>query len=34
MSKEEMLEYINESLPSADDSVVEQVYWFLQEVEY
>jgi hypothetical protein len=34
MSKEEMLEYINESLPNSDDSVVEQVYWFLQEVEY
>jgi hypothetical protein len=34
MSKEELLEYSNESLPKSDDSVVEQVYWFLQEAEY
>lgn len=34
MSKAEMLEYIEESLPTADEATIEQIYWFLQEVEY
>ena len=29
-----MIEYINERLDTADDYAVEQVYDFLQEVEY
>lgn len=34
MSKAEMMDYISESLPNADESVLEQIYWFLLEVEY
>lgn len=30
----EMMEYILEALPNADDYTVEQIYEFLQEVEY
>jgi hypothetical protein len=29
-----MLEYIREHLPDADDFTLEQIYDFLQEVEY
>ena len=29
-----MLEYIRERLPEADDYTLEQIYDFLQEVEY
>lgn len=34
MSREEMLEYIRERLPESDDFTLEQIYDFLQEVEY
>ncbi len=34
MSRKEMLEYIRERLPEADDYTLEQIYDFLQEVEY
>lgn len=34
MSREEMLNEIREKLPAADDYTVEQIYMFLQEVEY
>lgn len=34
MSRTEMLEYIRERLPEADDFTLEQIYDFLQEVEY
>lgn len=34
MSRREMIEYIRERLAEADDFAVEQVYDFLQEVEY
>lgn len=34
MSQKEMIEYIKERLLSADDYTVEQIYDFLQEVEY
>lgn len=34
MSKQEMLDEIREKLPVADDYTVEQIYMFLQEVEY
>ena len=34
MSRKEMMEFILESLPDADEFVLEQIYMFLQEVEY
>ena len=34
MSKEEKLAYIMERLPDADDFVLDQIYDFLEEVEY
>lgn len=34
MNRTEMIEYITERLRIADDYEVEQVYAFLQEVEY
>lgn len=34
MSRIEMLEYIRERLPEADDYTLEQIFDFLQEVEY
>jgi hypothetical protein len=34
MTREDMLEYIIEVLPDADDYVIEQIFEFLQEVEY
>lgn len=34
MSRKDMIEYITERLSTADDYAVEQVYDFLQEVEY
>ena len=34
MSKQEMMDFIQEALESADEFVVQQVYEFLQEVEY
>lgn len=34
MSRKEMIEYIIEHLNTADDYAIEQVYDFLQEVEY
>ena len=34
VNKEEMLEYINERIKSADEFTLEQIYDFLQEVEY
>ncbi len=34
MSRKEMLEDIRERLPEADDYTVEQIYMFLQDVEY
>lgn len=34
MSKQEMVDFIQEALESADEYVVQQVYEFLQEVEY
>lgn len=34
MSKEDMLDEIRERIADADDYVVEQIYMFLQEVEY
>lgn len=34
MSRNEMIDYIRERLTDADDFAVEQVYDFLQEVEY
>ena len=34
LSRKEMLEYIRERLPEADDFTLEQIYDFLQEVEY
>lgn len=34
MSKQEMMDFIQEALESADEYVVQQVYEFLQEVEY
>lgn len=34
MSKQEMLDEIRERLPAADEYTVEQIYMFLQEVEY
>lgn len=34
MSREEMLNEIREKLPEADNYTVEQIYMFLQEVEY
>lgn len=34
MSRMEMEEYIKEALTSANDYTVEQIYDFLQEVEY
>ena len=34
MTVEEMIEYIEEHLPSANEFVIEQIYEFLQEVEY
>lgn len=33
MSKIEMLEYIHEALPEADEGTLEQIYWFLLENE-
>jgi hypothetical protein len=34
LSKQEMMDFIQEALESADEYVVQQVYEFLQEVEY
>ena len=34
LSRNDMIEYITERLNTADDYAVEQVYDFLQEVEY
>ena len=34
MSTEEMKEYIEEALETADEYVIQQIYEFLQEVEY
>lgn len=34
MAREEMIEYIEERLEGADEYVLEQIYEFLQEVEY
>lgn len=34
MAREEMIEYIEERLEVADEYVLEQIYEFLQEVEY
>ena len=34
MSKQEMISFIQESLESADDYTVQQIYEFLQEAEY
>lgn len=34
MSKEEKIEYIQETLRKADDFVLDQIYEFLLEVEY
>lgn len=34
MSRKEMLDDIRERLPDADDYTVEQIYMFLQDVEY
>lgn len=34
MSKEEKIAYIMEKLPDADEFVLEQIYDFLEEVEY
>lgn len=34
MSQVEMLEYIREALPAADEDTLEQIYWYLQETEY
>lgn len=34
MSKQEMMDFIQEALESADEFVVQQVYEFLQETEY
>lgn len=33
-SRKEMVEYIMEAIVTADDYTVEQIYDFLQEVEY
>lgn len=34
MTREEMLEYIRDALTNANEYVVQQIYEFLQEVEY
>ena len=34
MSTEEMKEYIEEALETADEYVIQQIYEYLQEVEY
>lgn len=34
MTRDEMLEYIREELLKADEYVVQQIYEYLQEVEY
>ena len=34
MSRKDMLEEIRDRLPDADDYTVEQIYMFLQDVEY
>ena len=34
MSKEEMLEYIQDYLNTADDYTIQQIFDYLQEVEY
>lgn len=34
MSRTDMVSYIMEQLPAADEYVLEQIYEFLQEVEY
>ncbi len=34
MSKEEKIEYIQDRLAEADDYAIDQIYEFLQEVEY
>jgi hypothetical protein len=34
MSAEDMLDYIYAHLPSADEFTIEQIFDFLQEVEY
>ena len=34
MSRTEMIDYITEQLPAADEYVLEQIFEFLQEVEY
>ena len=34
MAKVDMLEFIQDALQTADEATLEQIYWFLQEVEY
>lgn len=34
MSKKEMIEFITEALEEADEYAIEQVYEFLQSIEY
>lgn len=34
MTKDEKIEFIKEKLPDADDFTIEQIFDFLQEVEY
>lgn len=33
-NRRDMMDYIQEALPNADDYTIEQIYDFLQEVEY
>ena len=34
MTTEEKIEYIKDHIPDADEFVIDQIYEFLQEVEY
>lgn len=34
MCRKEMIDYILEQLPNADNDTLEQIYWYLLEIEY